>query len=99
MNNRARYPPGIGAGRGGTGGNVGPAFQSRTPQMQYVQRNQLGQQQFQPNYQQQAQLKPQPLPSQHRQWPRRPQVGGAEAIVDEVEKTVQSEAVDSGCVF
>ncbi|PKI39969.1 hypothetical protein CRG98_039632, partial [Punica granatum] len=90
---RARYPPGIGAGRGGAGMNAGPAFQSRTPQMQYVQRNQLGQQQYQQNYPQQPQ--PQHPQHQHHHWPRRPQIGGAEASVDEVEKTVQSEAVDT----
>lgn len=95
MNNRARYPPGIGAGRGGAGMNSGPAFQSRASQMQYVQRNQLGQQQFQPNYQQQ----PQSLQHRQLQWSRKPQVGSAEASLDEVEKTVQSEAVDSGCVL
>ncbi|KAK4769791.1 hypothetical protein SAY87_030323 [Trapa incisa] len=94
MNNRARYPPGISAGRG-AGMNAGPAFQSRAPQMQYVQRNQLGQQQFQPNYHQKPQPQPHLADHQYQQLAHRAQIGSTEASVEEVEKTVQSEAVDS----
>lgn len=92
-NNRARYPPGIGTGRGIAGVNANTAFQSRNPQQQhYVQRSQSGQQQFQQNY------PPQPPshPQQQQHWSRRPQIGGTDPSVVEVEKTVQSEAVDSG---
>lgn len=112
MNNRARYPPGIGAGRGV---NAGPAFQSRAPQPQYVQRGQLGQlPQYQQNHHQQQpqqhhqqhhqqnqqqhhhqQQQQQHQHQQHQQWLRRTQLGSADSTVDEVEKTVQSEAIDS----
>lgn len=91
-NNRGRYPPGIGAGRGG-GMNLNPAFQSRVPQQHYVQRS-LVQQQNQHQQQQQQYHQQQ---QQQQQWLRRGQLGGADSIVDEVEKTVQSEAVDSRC--
>ncbi|KAJ9681538.1 hypothetical protein PVL29_020419 [Vitis rotundifolia] len=88
MHARGRYPPGIhGGGRGGGMGSGNPSgpnpnFQYRNPnQQQYVQRN-VGQshQQFQQQNQQ--------------QWLRRNQAG-PDSAVDEVEKTVQSEAVDS----
>ncbi|GFZ21046.1 RNAhelicase-like 8 [Actinidia rufa] len=85
MNTRGRYPPGIGGG-GGRGGNLypNPNFQSRNFQQQYVQRGTMqNHQQFQSQQQQQQQ-----------QWLRRNQLG-ADSSVDEVEKTVQSEAVDS----
>ncbi|KAB5569175.1 hypothetical protein DKX38_002968 [Salix brachista] len=90
-NNRGRYPPGIGAGRGG-GMNANPNFQSRVPQQQYVQRN-FGQNhhQQQQYYQHQQHHNQQ----QQQQWLRRNQLSAAESSVDEVEKTVQSEAVDS----
>ncbi|KAJ6729774.1 DEAD-BOX ATP-DEPENDENT RNA HELICASE 12 [Salix viminalis] len=90
-NNRGRYPPGIGAGRGG-GMNANPNFQSRVPQQQYVQRN-FGQNhhQQQQYYQHQQHHNQQ----QQQQWLRRNQLTAAESSVDEVEKTVQSEAVDS----
>lgn len=101
MNNRARYPPGIGAGRGV---NAGPAFQSRTPQPQYVQRGQLGQPtQYQQNHHQQQQHQQQQHQQhqhqQHQQWLRRTQLGSADSTVDEVEKTVQSVADDSRCII
>ena len=93
MNSRERYPPGIGVGRGG-GVNANPNFQSRPAQQHYVQRNlvqnhhQFQQQQYQQHQQQQ-------------QWLRRNQLPGGNdsSIVDEVEKTVQSEAVDSRSLF
>ncbi|OIW01124.1 hypothetical protein TanjilG_25232 [Lupinus angustifolius] len=88
MNNRARYPPGIGLGRGGGSGggaglNLNPGFQQRPPQ-QHVQRHIMQQQQYQQQQQQQ------------QQWLRRTQLGGNTNtnVVEEVEKTVQSEAVD-----
>lgn len=104
-NNRGRYPPGIGAGRGG-GMNLNPAFQSRVPQQHYVQRSlvqQQNHQQQQQNHHQQQQHQYQQQQQQYhqqqqqQQWLRRGQLGGADSIVDEVEKTVQSEAVDSRC--
>ncbi|KAI5345534.1 hypothetical protein PRUPE_2G163800 [Prunus persica] len=92
--NRGRYPPGIGAGRGG-GMNANPAFQSRPPhQQQYVQRNLLPNHHHQQYFQQQQHQQQQ---QQQQQWLRRGQLGGstsADSAVDEVEKTVQSEAVD-----
>ncbi|KAL1546422.1 RNA helicase [Salvia divinorum] len=91
MSSRARYPPpGMGSGRGGGGGmnpNAGPnpSFQPRNPMHQYVQRgpapSNQNQQMFQ-NHQQQ-------------QWLRRNQLPPSDSAVDEVEKTVQSEAIDS----
>ncbi|KAJ7962363.1 DEAD-box ATP-dependent RNA helicase [Quillaja saponaria] len=91
MNNRARYPPGIGLGRGG-GVNSNPAFQSRNPQHQYVQRNLV---QHQQQYQQHQQQQQYQQHQQQQQWLRRNQLGGTDSsVVDEVEKTVQSEAVD-----
>ncbi|KAG7994352.1 hypothetical protein I3843_01G054100 [Carya illinoinensis] len=96
-NNRGRYPPGIGAGRGG-GMNLNPAFQSRVPQQHYVQRSLVQQQnhhQQQQHQHQQQQQQYHQQQQQQQQWLRRAQLGGADSIVDEVEKTVQSEAVDS----
>ncbi|KAL7203502.1 hypothetical protein ACSBR2_016728 [Camellia fascicularis] len=92
MNNtRGRYPPGMGGGGGGRGGggmHANPNFQPRNFQQQYVQRspmqNHLQYQNQQHHHHQQ----------QQQQWLRRNQLG-AESSVVEVEKTVQSEAVDS----
>ncbi|KAI8027077.1 DEAD-box ATP-dependent RNA helicase 8 [Camellia lanceoleosa] len=94
MNNtRGRYPPGMGGGGGGRGGggmHANPNFQPRNFQQQYVQRSpmqnhlQYQNQQHHHHHQQQ----------QQQQWLRRNQLG-AESSVVEVEKTVQSEAVDS----
>lgn len=85
MNSRGRYPPGIGGNRGG---NVAPSpnYQQRNAQQQqqYGQRNYVqSNQQFQ----------------QQHQWLRRNQSGGVDSSVEEVEKTVQSEAVDSRYIF
>lgn len=86
-NNRGRYPPGMGVGRGAVM-NANPSFQSRVPQQQYVQRNLMqNHQQFQHQQQQQQ--------HQQQQWLRRSQLPPVDSSVDEVEKTVQSEAVDS----
>ncbi|KAG8391806.1 hypothetical protein BUALT_Bualt01G0225200 [Buddleja alternifolia] len=90
MSSRARYPPpGMGGGRGGGGmnPNVGPnpGFQPRNPTQQYVQRNPAPSNQNHQLFQ-----NPQP-----QQWLRRTQLLPADSTVDEVEKTVQSEAVDS----
>lgn len=74
-----RYPPGIGRGGGGNyHGNPNPNFQQ-----QYAQRNPAHHQQFQQQQQQQQQ-----------QWLRRNPVGNDSSVVDEVEKTIQSEAAD-----
>ncbi|KAE9617707.1 hypothetical protein Lal_00018513 [Lupinus albus] len=110
MNNRGRYPPGMGLGRGGGGGgglNPNPGFQPRPPQQQYVQRHimqqpqqqqqyQQQQQQQQQKYQQQQQQQYQQQQQQPQQWLRRTQLGGGTDtnVVEEVEKTVQSEAID-----
>jgi ATP-dependent RNA helicase DDX6/DHH1 len=103
-NNRGRYPPGIGAGRGG-GMSANPNFQSRVPQQQYVQRH-FGQNhhqqqynQHQQNHNQQQQQQQQQQQHQQQQWLRRSQLAAADSSVDEVEKTVQSEAVDSRLAF
>lgn len=86
MNTRGRYPPGIGGGRGG-GVNPNTNFQYRNPHQQYVQRNFVqNQQQFQQHQHQHQQ--------QQQQWLRRNQLG-ADSAVDEVEKTVLSEADSS----
>ncbi|RZC18652.1 DEAD-box ATP-dependent RNA helicase 8 [Glycine soja] len=97
-NNRARYPPGMGIGRGGFNPNLGQnpslnqnpnlnqnhhAFQARPP---------YHHQQQQPQYVQRHLLQP-PPPQQQQQWLRR----DANAV-DEVEKTVQSEPMDSRTV-
>lgn len=68
---------------GNRGGNV-PNYQQRNPQ-QYGQRNFVqSNQQFQ----------------QQQHWLRRNQIGGGvDSSVEEVEKTVQSEAVDSRYFF
>lgn len=91
MNNRGRYPPGMGNGRGGGGGNFhsNPNFQTRNssfhqPQhSQYVQRPQQNHQQLQPHQQQQ------------QQWLRRNPSAGSSSV-NPVDKTVQLEAnIDS----
>ncbi|CAH8323833.1 unnamed protein product [Eruca vesicaria subsp. sativa] len=100
-NNRGRYPPGIGAGRGAV--NPNPNFQSRPgyqqqPPPQYVQRGGYAQQQQfqQATSQQPHRYQQQP---QQQQWLRRPpQISGGSSngdAVAEVEKTVLSEAIDT----
>ncbi|XP_016436204.1 DEAD-box ATP-dependent RNA helicase 8 [Nicotiana tabacum] len=100
MNPRGgRYPPpGMGGGGGGRGGgnmypnpNANPNFQQRNPQQQYVQRNPMNHQQQhqQQHYQNQQQI------TQQQQWLRRSQqLAASDSSIDEVEKTVQSEALD-----
>lgn len=98
MSSRARYPPpGMGGGRGGGGGGGGmnphagpnPNFQPRYSNQQYVHRgparNNQNHEMFQ-NHQ---------LQQQQQQWLRRTQLPPGDSTVDEVEKTVQSEASDS----
>lgn len=91
MSSRARYPPpGMGGGRGGGGGmnpNAGPNpnFQPRNPGHQYVQRSPAPTNQNHQLFQN----------HQQQQWLRRNQLPSADPAVDEVEKTVQSEAIDS----
>lgn len=85
MNNSSRGRYPPGIGSGRGGINAAnPSFQSNRPHQQYVQRN-LVPQQFQ----------------QQQQWLRRNNFPGAESpAVDEVEKTVQSEAaIDPRFVF
>ncbi|THG00422.1 hypothetical protein TEA_019698 [Camellia sinensis var. sinensis] len=93
MNNtRGRYPPGMGGGGGGRGGggmHANPNFQPRNFQQQYVQRSPM-----QNHLQYQNQQHHHHQQQQQQQWLRRNQLG-AESSVVEVEKTVQSEAVDS----
>ncbi|CAI8613117.1 unnamed protein product [Vicia faba] len=93
MNNRARYPLGNnGLGRGGGGGGGGGGFQQRPNQQQYVQRHMMQNQHPQQQYQQNQQYQQQ----QQQQWLRRNQLGGTDTgVVEEVEKTVQSETNDS----
>jgi len=106
MNNRdrERYPPGMGLGRGL---NSNPGFQPRPHQQhQYVQRHMVQHhhpQQYQQNHhhqqqqQQHHQHHQQQQQQQQQQWLSRNQLGGGTDtnVVEEVEKTVQSEAVDS----
>ncbi|KAF2575832.1 hypothetical protein F2Q70_00000042 [Brassica cretica] len=95
-NNRGRYPPGIGAGRGAI--NPNPNFQSRPgyqqqPPPQYVQRGGYTAQQ---NHQQQFQQA-----TSQQQWLRRPQISGGNSngdAVAEVEKSVLSQAIDTKLV-
>ncbi|XP_022897073.1 DEAD-box ATP-dependent RNA helicase 8-like [Olea europaea var. sylvestris] len=80
MSSRARYPP------PGMGGGMNPnPFQPRNPTQNYTTRgptpNNMNHQTFH-NPQQQ-------------QWLRRTQLPPSDSTADEVEKTVQSEAVDS----
>ncbi|KAL6557202.1 Envelope glycoprotein gp160 [Orobanche minor] len=87
MSSRARYPPpGMGGGRGGMNPNAGPNpnFQPRNPTQQYVQRGPV------PNNQN-HQLFQNP---QQQQWLRRAQFPPTDST-EEVEKTIQSEAIDS----
>ncbi|KAM3378701.1 DEAD-box ATP-dependent RNA helicase 8 [Capsicum galapagoense] len=88
MNQRPRFqPPGMG-GRGGGGSmhpNSNQNFQYRNPQ-QYMQRGPTPyQQQQQQHFQNQL---------TQQQWLRRNQLPSTDSPVEEVEKTVQSEAVD-----
>ena len=78
-----RYPPGIGRGGGNYYANPNPNFQQQKnyQQQQYAQRNPVHHQQFQQQQQQQ-------------QWLRRNPVENDSGVVDEVEKTVQSETTD-----
>lgn len=92
MSSRARYrPPGMGGGRGGVGGGMNPQagpnpnFQPRNTYQQYVQRSPAKN-----NQNHQVFQNPQP-----QQWLRRNQLPLAASPVNEVEKTVQSAAVDS----
>ncbi|KAK6142821.1 hypothetical protein DH2020_023169 [Rehmannia glutinosa] len=77
----------MGGGRGGMNPNTGPnpSFQPRNPSQQYVQRTPA-----QNNQNHQLFQNPQP-----QQWLRRAQLPSTDSNVDEVEKTVQSEAIDS----
>ncbi|KAL0379547.1 UNVERIFIED_CONTAM: DEAD-box ATP-dependent RNA helicase 8 [Sesamum angustifolium] len=81
----------MGGGRGGGGagmnpqGGPNPNFQPRNINQQYVQRSPA-----QNNQNHQLFQNPQP-----QQWLRRNQLPHADSTVDEVEKTVQSEAVES----
>ncbi|XP_074558629.1 DEAD-box ATP-dependent RNA helicase 6-like [Curcuma longa] len=87
MNPRGRFPPpGMGNGRGGSGGS-NPGFYPRNPQQQqqYVQRSQVIRQpnpQFQHQYQQQ------------QQWSRRNPMG-VDSGAYELAKPAQNEASDS----
>ncbi|KAL2478783.1 Uncharacterized protein Fot_47797 [Forsythia ovata] len=89
MSSRARYPPpGMGGGRGGGGGmnmNTGPnhGFQPRNPTQQYVQRSPAPNNQAFQNPQPQQLLRRTQLPSP------------AHTVVNEVERAVHSEAIDS----
>nr|KJB14859.1 hypothetical protein B456_002G146500 [Gossypium raimondii] len=92
MNNRGRYPSVL--GRGG-GANTNPSFQSRPEQPQYAQKNLV---QNHHHFQQQQHHHHHLQQQQHQQqWLRRNQLPGGNdsTVADEVEKTVQSEAVDS----
>ncbi|XP_027334500.1 DEAD-box ATP-dependent RNA helicase 8 isoform X2 [Abrus precatorius] len=80
-NNRARYPPGMGIGRPGFNPNPNP-----NPNHPFQARPPYQQQPHQQQYVQRHLVQ---QPQQQQQWLRRDS-----NVVDEVEKTVQSEAVD-----
>lgn len=107
-NNRGRFPPGIGAAGPGLDPNFQSRnpnpnpqpqqyLQSRTPfpqqpqtqPPQYLQSQPDAQQSVQQAYPQQFQQQQQ---QQQQQWSRRAQLPSDPSYVDEVEKTVQSEA-------
>ncbi|EOA26920.1 hypothetical protein CARUB_v10023015mg [Capsella rubella] len=107
-NNRGRFPPGIGAAGPGPDPNFQSRnpnpnpqqpqphqyLQSRTPfpqqpQPQYLQSQPNAQQYVQRSY---PQTNPQQIQQQQQQWSGRPQLPTDPSYVDEVEKTVQSEA-------
>lgn len=80
MNNRGRYPPpGIGNGLGA--GNPSYYGRGQPPQLQYVQRNAMQNQQQQQNH-------------QHQQWLRRNQIGN-EFGASESNKAVHSSTIDT----
>ncbi|GAA0158208.1 RNA helicase [Lithospermum erythrorhizon] len=93
MNSRARYPP---PGMGGGGGR-GSGIPNQNLSGSYQQRNANNHNNSQmPNNQNNNNNYPNYYPNQppQQQWLRRNQLT-SESLVDEVEKTVQSEAVDS----
>lgn len=85
MSSRARYPP---PGMGG-GMNPNHPFQPRNPTQNYTTRGPTPN-----NMNHQAFHNP-----QQQQWLRRTQLPPSDSTADEVEKTVQSEAVDSRLGF
>ncbi|TYH77578.1 hypothetical protein ES332_D04G163400v1 [Gossypium tomentosum] len=92
MNNRGRYPSVLSRGRET---NANPSFQSRPEQPQYAQRNLV---QNHHHFQQQQHHHHHLQQQQHQQqWLRQNQLPSRNdsTVADEVEKTVQSEAVDS----
>lgn len=87
-NNRGRFPPGIGAVA------PDPNFQLRNPNPQQLQTQQSptwNQQQPDAQHYGYPQNNSQQI-QQQQQWSRRVQLAGDPSYVDEVEKTVQSEA-------
>lgn len=84
MNSRGRFPPGLAGGRGGNF-SPNPNYQNRNYNNNQQQQNYYGQRNSNNNVQQ----------FQQQQWLRRDQVGAH----DDIEKTVQSEPVDSGYAF
>ncbi|CAF2303198.1 hypothetical protein BRARA_D02768 [Brassica rapa] len=99
-NNRGRFPPGIGAQNPNPNPNPPPQqfLHSRTPfPQQYVQSRTPLPPQQQPDAQQYvqrgySQQNPPQQIQQQQQWSTRAQLPGNPSYVDEVEKTVQSEA-------
>ncbi|XP_039119326.1 LOW QUALITY PROTEIN: DEAD-box ATP-dependent RNA helicase 8-like [Dioscorea cayenensis subsp. rotundata] len=96
MNNRGRYPPGIGNARGGGNAGQNPNLYGRAPhhQHQYVQRNPLQNQQNQSFQQQYQQQHPQQQHPQQQLWLRRNQMG-SDLGGNEAAKSVQSGGVDA----
>jgi ATP-dependent RNA helicase DDX6/DHH1 len=103
MDQRARYPPGIGNGRGGN-----PNYYGRGPPQQLQQEQHHHQQPPPPSqaYHQQyvqRQSQPQPQPSQHlsqqqqqqQQWLRRQQIAGEAAGAGPQKATPAVDGIDS----
>ncbi|XP_020260542.1 DEAD-box ATP-dependent RNA helicase 6-like [Asparagus officinalis] len=89
MNQRGRYPPGIGNGRGADG----PPNPSPNPNPNYYGRNPNQQHQLQQQFSQRGNQMQSPQQFQ-QQWLRRNQIGG-DAGSSEVSKPRQSQAIDS----
>ncbi|XP_010413440.1 PREDICTED: DEAD-box ATP-dependent RNA helicase 12 isoform X2 [Camelina sativa] len=86
-NNRGRYPPEVGTGRGAPPNpDYHQSYRQQQPQDQQHQYVQRGYPQMQLQQQQQQQQ------HQQQQWSRRPQIPGNANNANEVQKTSQSEA-------
>ncbi|CAH8269355.1 unnamed protein product [Arabidopsis lyrata] len=87
MNNRGRYPPGVGTGRGAPPNPDYQSYRQQQPQdQQYVQRG------YSQNPQQMQLQQQHHQQQQQQQWSRRSQLPGNASNANEVQKTSQPEA-------